>query len=275
LRARGEATPVPGYLADAQSAPDRSRAMGRIMTSTISTRRNRRCAAASRLIGFAVALIVWALPCGQASAQGAGGKPILAGPLVKLNIKDAEVATTRGTPSGTVTIAQHFGLDPGWLNPVEHQSTGMQQEFDYFVQHAMFKPMPQSDATYSLAEHAEMTTDYKKAAFRLRPGLKFQDGSPLTSADVKWTYENFRGARAKLFHDKLDHIELIDDRTIVFHFKEPFINFINLYNGATSGIGRIISGKYHEKVGKDGFKLHPMGAGPFKLVSQQPGSQMV
>lgn len=40
-----------------------------------------------------------------------------------------------------------------------------------------------------------MTSDYKKAAFRLRPGLKFQDGTPLTSADGKWTYENFKGAR--------------------------------------------------------------------------------
>jgi peptide/nickel transport system substrate-binding protein len=220
----------------------------------------------------AIILLATAIP---ALAQSAGSKPILAGPLAKLDIKPAEVATQRGKPQGTLTVGQHFGLDPGWLNPVEHQLTGVQQEFDYFVHDALIKPMPQGDATYSLAEHAEMTADYKKAAFRLRAGLKFQDGSPLTSADVKWTYENFKGARAKQFHDKTERIEVVDDRTVVFHFKEPFADFMNLYNGYATGIGWIVSGKYYEKVGKDGFKQQPMGAGPFKLVSQQAGSEMV
>ncbi len=208
-------------------------------------------------------------------AQSTAQKPILTGPLAKLDIKPAEIESSRDKPKGTLTVAQHFALDPGWLNPVEHQLTGVQQEFDYFVQDALIKPMPQSDSTYSLAEHAEMTADYKNAAFRLRAGLKFQDGTPLTSADVQWTYENFRGARAQLFHDKLDGIEIVDDRTIIFRFKEPFIDFMDLYNGANSGIGWIVSGKYYEQVGKDGFKQHPMGAGPYKLVSQEVGSQMV
>jgi peptide/nickel transport system substrate-binding protein len=208
---------------------------------------------------------------GQQAAQ----PTILQGPLAKLDIKDAEIGPRGGPPQGTLTVAQHFALDPGWLNPVEHQLTGVQQEFDYFVHDAMLKPMPRGDATYSLAEHAEMSADYKKAAFRLRPALKFQDGTPLTSDDVKWTYENFKGYRAQLFHDKLDHIEIVDDRTIIFHFKEPFIDFMDLYNGYASGIGWIVSGKYYERVGKDGFKQHPMGAGPFQLVSQEAGSQMV
>ena len=47
--------------------------------------------------------------------------------------------------------------------------------------------MPQGELTYSLAEHAEVAADFTKAAFRLRPGLKFHDGHPLTTADVKWT----------------------------------------------------------------------------------------
>jgi peptide/nickel transport system substrate-binding protein len=228
-----------------------------------------------RLIILAGTVIALVIPSTAPVAQPAGGEAILAGPLARLDIKDAEVATSRGTSEGTLTVAQHFALDPGWLNPVEHQLTGVQQEFDYFVQDAMFKPMPQGDATYGLAEHAEMSADYKKAAFRLRPGLKFQDGTPLTSADVKWTYENFRGFRAQLFHDKLDHVEIVDDRTIIFHFKEPFIDFMDLYNGYASGIGWIVSGNYYNKVGADGFKQHPMGAGPYKLVSQEAGSQMV
>jgi ABC-type transport system substrate-binding protein len=47
----------------------------------------------------------------------------------------------------------------------------------------LIKTMPQGVFTYSLAEHAEIAADFTKAAFRLRPGLKFHDGQPLTTAD--------------------------------------------------------------------------------------------
>ena len=195
------------------------------------------------LIAFvsAVSLLVMS---GSATVAQQARTPILSGPLVKLDIKDAVIEPNRGTPRGTLTIAQHFALDPGWLNPLVHSYVLTMQHYDYLVHDALIKTMPQGVLTYSLAEQAELGTDFRQAAFRLRPGLKFQDGTPLTSADVKWTYENFKGARAKLFHDKTDRIEIVDDRTIVFHFKQPFIDFMDLYNGYATGIGWVVSGKY-------------------------------
>src|SRR5215472_10361842 len=201
--------------------------------------------------------------------------PILSGPLAKLNIKDAVTETARVKPKGKLTIAQHFALDPGWLDPLEHSYALTQQHYDYLVHDAMIKPMPQGEFTYSLAEHAEMTADFTKAAFRLRGGLKFHDGHSLTTQDVKWTYENYKGVNFKLFHDKLQRIEIVDDRSIIFHFKEPFVEFLDLYNGGLSGIGWIVPGHYYTKVGRDGFKANPMGAGPYKFVSQEAGVQMV
>jgi peptide/nickel transport system substrate-binding protein len=201
-------------------------------------------------------------------------KPILSGPLTKLDIKPAQIDTARGVAKGTLTVGMHFALDPGWLDPLEHSYAITQQMYDYLVHDTMIKPMPYGYVTYGLAEHAELAADFRRVAFRLRPGLKFHDGHPLTTADVKWTYENYKGAYAKAFHDKLEHIEVVDDRTIVFHFKEPFIDFMDLYNGGVSGIGWIVPKHYYEKAGRDGFKAKPIGAGPFKLVSQQAGVQM-
>jgi peptide/nickel transport system substrate-binding protein len=227
------------------------------------------------LTTFVSALGLIVLSGSAAIAQQPAGASILAGPLVKLDIKPAQIETKRGTPSGTLTVAQHFALDPGWLNPQVHSYALTQQKYDYLVHDALIKTMPHGLAVYSLAEHAEQTADYKQAAFRLRAGLKFQDGTPLTTADVKWTYENFKGAYAKIFHDKLASIKIVDDRTIIFNFKEPFLEFMTLYNGGVSGIGWIVPRQYYEKVGTDGFKTQPIGAGPYKLVSQQAGSQMV
>ena len=201
-------------------------------------------------------------------------KPILSGPLAKLDIKPAQVDAARGAAKGTLTVAMHFALDPGWLDPLEHSYAITQQMYDYLVHDTLIKPMPYGYVTYGLAEHAELAADFRRVAFRLRPGLKFHDGHPLTTADVKWTYENYKGAYAKAFHDKLEHIETVDDRTIVFHFKEPFIDFMDLYNGGVSGIGWIVPKHYYEKAGRDGFKAKPIGAGPFKLMSQQAGVQM-
>ena len=223
------------------------------------------------LLALAAALTLLVTTCGNAAAQ----KPILSGPLAKLDIKAAVIEGNKGKPRGTLTIAQHFALDPGWLDPQGHIPALTQQYYDYLVHDALIKPMPQGIFTYSLAEHAEVAADFTKAAFRLRPGLKFHDGHPLTTAEVKWTYENYKGVHFKLFHDKLQRIEVVDDRTIVFHFKEPFLDFLALYNGGTTGIGWIVPRHYYGKVGSDGFKAQPIGAGPYRFVSQQAGAQMV
>ena len=74
--------------------------------------------------------------------------------------------------------------------PRLHQASATQVVYDYLVHDAMVKPMPQGLHTYSLAERMEMTADFTKAAFRLRPGLKFHDGSLLTARDVKASYDH-------------------------------------------------------------------------------------
>ncbi|HXH14351.1 MAG TPA: ABC transporter substrate-binding protein [Alphaproteobacteria bacterium] len=221
---------------------------------------------------FAAFLIVsLQVICGEAAVA----QPILSAPLAKLDLKEAILEPARGTPKGRLSIGQHYALDPGWLDPLEHITSLTQQHYDYLVHDALIKPMPQGLHTYSLAEHAEMTADFTKAAFRLRPGLKFHDGQPLTTADVKWTYEHYRGSNFKVFQDKLDRIEVVDDRTIIFHFKEPFVDFLDLYNGGNTGIGWIVPQHYYTQVGRDGFKARPVGAGPYKFVSQEAGVQMV
>src|SRR2546422_1146760 len=223
------------------------------------------------LLAVGAALALMATAGGQAAAQKAGGTPILSGPLVKLDIKPAQIDAARGTPKGTLTVAMHFALDPGWLDPIEHSYAITMQMYDYLVHDAMIKPMPHGFVTYGLAEHAELSADFRRAAFRLRPGLKFHDGQPVTTADVKWTYENFKGGNAKLFHDKLEYVQLLDDRTIVFHFKEPFIDFMDLYNGGVSGIGGVVPPQHHQKGGRGGVKERPLRAGPHKLVSPPAG----
>jgi peptide/nickel transport system substrate-binding protein len=127
----------------------------------------------------------------------------------------------------------------------------------------------------ALAERYEFAEDAKSATFRLRPGIKFHDGTPVTPEDIKWSYEHYRGAWGEVLHDKTQGVEIIHDRTVRFHFNSPFLDFpILLGTANVCGAGWVVPAKYYETVGQDGFMQKPIGAGPYKLVSQQPGVKL-
>jgi len=56
--------------------------------------------------------------------------------------------------------------------------------------------MPGKTFAPSLAESYEIAPDHKSATFKLRPNIKFHDGKPVTTEDVKFTFEKYRGANA-------------------------------------------------------------------------------
>ena len=127
----------------------------------------------------------------------------------------------------------------------------------------------------ALAERFEFAKDATSATFWLRQGVKFHNGEPVTPEDVKFTYENYRGAKADVLKGKTERIEIVDDRTIRFLFKDPFLDFPLIFGTANvSGAGWIVPAKYYQQVGPDGFKQKPIGAGPYKLVRQEPGSKL-
>ncbi len=75
-----------------------------------------------------------------------------------------------------------------------------------------------------LAERWEMA-DPLTYVFHLHHGVTFHDGRPLTSRDVKWTFDSLlqgkiRSTKSSTYRS-VDRIETPDDFTVVFHLKEP------------------------------------------------------
>ena len=186
----------------------------------------------------------------------------------------AAPTVARAEPKGQVVYAWHTTISPAWLDPQENPPQVTPYNFDYALHDALVKHVPGKPLAPSLAESYEMAPDYKSATFKLRPGIKFHDGSPVTPDDVKFTFEQYRGASAKVLHDKVASIETPDDRTVKFTFKEPFLDFMILYGSPASGAAWIVPKAYYEKVGKDGFKNAPIGAGPYRFVRQTAGSEI-
>ena len=178
-------------------------------------------------------------------------------------------------PSGQMTWAVHFTLAPRWLDPAESEGTITPFLTLYAVHDALLKPMPAGAATPCLAESWSLSPDGLVYSFVLRNGVRFHNGDMLTAEDVKFSFERYRGANAQLLKDKVKEIRILDSRRIQFRLKEPWPDFITYYGTTATSAGWVVPKKYVEKVGEEGFKKAPVGAGPYRVVSVNPGIEMV
>jgi peptide/nickel transport system substrate-binding protein len=177
---------------------------------------------------------------------------------------------------GKMVLIWHTAMAPRWLDPQEHDGTATPDNFLSALHDALIKNSGTKLYDHlGLAESFEFAKDSKTATFRLRQGIKFHNNEPVTPEDVKWSYENYRGALAATFKEKTDRIEIVDPRTVRFHFKEPFLDFLLLFGSSNvAAASWIVPAKYYQQVGPDGFKRRPIGAGPYKLVGQEAGSKL-
>src|SRR5437016_2361836 len=147
--------------------------------------------------------------------------------------------------------------------------------FRYALHDAVVKPMPGGWNTPSLAESWSQSKDGLTYEFVLRKGVKFHNGDPVTAEDVKFSYDRYRGAGVKLLKDRVREVQIVDPGRIRFVLKEPWPDFMTFYGTSATGSGWVVPKKYVEKVGDDGFKKAPIGAGPYKFVSFNPGIELV
>jgi len=70
-------------------------------------------------------------------------------------------------------------------------------------------------------------------------------------------------------------VEIVGPERVRFHLKHPWPNFMTFYGTPATGAAWIVHRKYVERVGDEGFKRAPVGAGPYRLVSFKPGIGLV
>jgi peptide/nickel transport system substrate-binding protein len=178
-------------------------------------------------------------------------------------------------PEGELTYAMHVTLAPAWFDPGLNTGIISPKMVQYGLHDALFKPMPEGRMTPSLAESYTESPDKLVYEFKLRPGIKFHNGEPVTAEDVKFTFERYKGAAAKLLREKVKAVEVIDAQRVRFHLHAPWPDFLMFYATPASGAAWIVPKRYLEQVGDDGFTEHPIGAGPYKFVSHKAGLELV
>src|SRR5256712_757850 len=182
---------------------------------------------------------------------------------------------SRAAPEGQITWGVHISLAPTWFDPAETPGIITPFMIMYALHDAMVKPMPGIPLAPSLAESWTVSRDGRAYEFVLRKGARFHNGEPVTADDVKFSFERYRGAAAQRLKDRVAEVVVVDAGHIRFQLKEPWPDFMTFYGTTASGAGWIVPKKHVEQVGEDGFKKAPVGAGPYKVVSIQPGVELV
>ncbi|MBA2449245.1 MAG: ABC transporter substrate-binding protein [Chloroflexi bacterium] len=140
-----------------------------------------------------------------------------------------------------------------------------------------FDPEKYPQVAPDLAESWEISPDNLTYTFKLRDGVKFHDGSPLTSRDVKASYDKILNppegvvSIRKAQYAAVESVAAPDPRTIVFNLKYPSAAMLSLiaspWNFIYSADKLATDPKWYEK--------NVMGSGPFKFVEYVSGSHWV
>ncbi len=165
------------------------------------------------------------------------------------------------------------------LDPADHRSRN-----DETVIRNMFDALVTRDTNMELhleiAESAEMI-EPTLWEFKIKKGITFHNGEPLTAEDVKFSFDRTINEGAIEYPEPhtsprkgliapLESVELVDDYTVRFHLSGPWpviMPFLCHH--------QIIPKDYLEEVGTKGFVEHPIGAGPFKFVEGKLDEQIV
>lgn len=120
----------------------------------------------------------------------------------------------------------------------------------------------------------DLATEYKVSedaltwTFKIREGVKFHDGKPLTAKDVAFTYNKTKELASNIDLSTMDKAVAVDDTTVEFKMNTPFSAF--LYTTASLGIV-----PEHAYVDTASYSKNPIGSGPMKFVQYDEGQQLI
>ncbi len=195
--------------------------------------------------------------------------------VVVTEVVEVEKVITPTPEPGRQTLIVGMANAPVALDPADHRS----RESETVIRN-MFDGLVTRDTTsgvhMEIAEEMNWLDD-QTLEIKLRDGVTFHDGSEMTADDVVYTFERIiqenmieypelHTSPRKGLIAPLESIEKTDENTVVMHFSGPWPPAMQLIVHQ-----QIVPQAYLEEAGTEGFINNPIGTGPFKFVSAQPG----
>jgi peptide/nickel transport system substrate-binding protein len=134
------------------------------------------------------------------------------------------------------------------------------------------------DIVNDLVESIQQSADGKTITFKLRQGVKWQNGyGEVTTEDVKYSYERFLDPALKAAYKDdwavLDRVEIVDKYNGKIILKEPFAPLWRTTLPVGSGL--IVCKKFVEEIGAQKFATNIIGCGPYIFAEWKPKQRVV
>lgn len=212
---------------------------------------------------------------GRGVALGLAGLGAATGRWAMQRARAAGLQTPTAQKGGDGTLVVIVSSDPLSFNPDFQVDDG-----GFPVASNIYNTLLSLNGTYEvipeLATSWEVAEDGLSVTFTLAEGATWHDGQPVTSADVKYTFEQIvadPAAPAATLLSPIEGVDTPDDRTAVCRLKQPSASIL----GFIAWYGTFIL-PAHIYQGTDWTQnpanQSPIGSGPFKLVSYEPGSSI-
>jgi peptide/nickel transport system substrate-binding protein len=199
---------------------------------------------------------------------------------------DGGGAAAAGEPTagGEVTVLEDAAFAGSWpagLDPATNTTGGSNIAINQAIFGGLFLLTADDDGsnaevTPNQAESYEFSEDGLTFTVKLREGIQFSDGTPLDAEAVKfnWDRDLSNPCTCKPSWPLAPNgVTVVDPLTVQLQFTRPYAAILASF--PASNVNWIASPTALEKSGEDAFKITPVGAGPFTVVSNQLSSSVV
>jgi peptide/nickel transport system substrate-binding protein len=199
--------------------------------------------------------------------------------------------------TGTVTGGEHSWTKPGILRiaiqsePKNLNTLLASNTTDNMMTRLIFDPLisadPKGNPVPILAtevpsmQNGGISKDGLTVTYHLHAGVKWSDGEPLTSKDVKFSWQAMMNMNNNVVSrhgfDEVKSVDTPNDTTVIVHLKEKFAPFVSAFFGESDSPVNITPAHLlaqHPDINKLPFNNEPVGSGPFKLAEWVKGDHV-
>lgn len=221
------------------------------------------------LMGGLIALMLLSTACATSSGPGPSAGQSEAGP-----------GQAPGQPKygGVITILMFIGGDPKSFDTTQESDVAVLEAVGATYENLIkFNPLKPEEVVPDLAEKWELAPDGKSYTFHLRKGVKFHNGDPFASADVKFSLERVKNPPPGIVSPRRDtlgavsSIETPDEYTVKVNLSRPNPS---LLNALSQGWVTMFDKKWLEPKGDRALEREAMGTGPFRLKEYIRGTSV-
>src|SRR5919197_2884483 len=151
--------------------------------------------------------------------------------------------TAQSKPKGQLIIAFDTSIAPTYLDPAETTGIATPFTFLYALHDALVKPLPGNDMAPCLAESWTESPDGLVYEFKLRQGVTFHNGDPFSAEDVQFSFLRYKGTSAKLLHEQVKAVEVLDAHRVRFVLQTPWPDFLTFYATPATGAAWVVPKK--------------------------------